>query len=305
MNHIQHTVAVAGAQVADEQAGLFFQLFDGCHMAAGQVHNVDVVAHAGAIGGRVIIAVHMHFFQLANGNFGDVGHQVVGDAVRVLADLSGRMCTDGVEVTQQSNVQLRVCLAAVGQDALGKHLGSAIRVGGCTNREILADGHAGGVAVNRCGGGEDDVMAIVTAHNIQDVQGAVQVVGVILDGLGNAFAHGLVGGKLDHTVNARIFRKDLFNCRMVGHVCFHKLEILTGDLAHTLQGFGAGVVIVICHHNIVTRIEKLHTGMAADVTGAAADQNRHTDRSFTQYGKLLPGFCIFNRASAGFASFPC
>ena len=52
MNHIQHTVAVAGAQVADEQAGLFFQLFDGCHMAAGQVHNVDVVAHAGAIGGR-------------------------------------------------------------------------------------------------------------------------------------------------------------------------------------------------------------------------------------------------------------
>ena len=116
-------------------------------------------------------------------------------------------------------------------------------------------------------------MAIVTAHNIQDVQGAVQVVGVILDGLGNAFAHGLVGGKLDHTVNAGIFRKDLFNCRMVGHVCFHKLEILTGDLAHTLQGFGAGVVIVICHHNIVTRIEKLHTGMAADVTGAAADQN--------------------------------
>ena len=78
-----------------------------------------------------------------------------------------------------------------------------------------------------------------------------------------------------------------------------------GDLLDPIQHHGGSVVIVICHHNIVTRIEKLHTGMAADVTGAAADQNRHTDRSFTQYGKLLPGFCIFNRASAGFASFPC
>ena len=112
-------------------------------------------------------------------------------------------------------------------------------------------------------------MAIVTAHNIQDVQGAVQVVGVILDGLGNAFAHGLVGGKLDHTVNAGIFRKDLFNCRMVGHICFHKLEILTGDLAHTFQGFGAGVVIVIGHDNVVPCGQKLYTGVAADVTSAA------------------------------------
>ena len=50
VDDVQHAVAVAGAQIADEQAGLLLQLLDGRHVAAGQIHHVDVVAHAGASG---------------------------------------------------------------------------------------------------------------------------------------------------------------------------------------------------------------------------------------------------------------
>ena len=121
MDDIQHAVAVAGAQVADEQAGLLLQLFDGSNMAAGQVDNMNVVAHAGSVGGRVVIAKDVDLLQLADSDLGDVGHEVVGDAVGVLADQAGRMRTDGVEVTQQRNIQLGVGVAAVGQDALGEH----------------------------------------------------------------------------------------------------------------------------------------------------------------------------------------
>ena len=111
-------------------------------MAAGQVHDVDVVAHAGAVGGGVVVAEDVDFFQLADGDLGDVGHQVVGDAVGVLADEAGLMGTDGVEVAQQGHVQLRVSLADIGQDALGEGLGGAVGVGGGTNGEILGDGHS-------------------------------------------------------------------------------------------------------------------------------------------------------------------
>ena len=55
-------------------------------MAAGQVDNMDVVAHAGAVGGRVVIAKDVDLLQLADSDLGDVGHEVVGDAVGVLAD---------------------------------------------------------------------------------------------------------------------------------------------------------------------------------------------------------------------------
>ena len=53
VDDIQHAVALAGAQIADEQAAVRLQLLDGADMAAGQIDDVDVVAHAGAVGGIV------------------------------------------------------------------------------------------------------------------------------------------------------------------------------------------------------------------------------------------------------------
>ena len=125
------------------------------------------------------------------------------------------MGTNRVEVTQQRHIQLRVSLAAVGQDALGKDLGGAVGVGGAAHGEILADGHAGGVAVDGGRGGEDDVVAVMAAHNVQNVQRAGQVVGVVLNGLGNAFAYSLVGGKLDNAVNVLVLGKNFLHsaCR--------------------------------------------------------------------------------------------
>ena len=95
MDHIQHAVALASAQIADEQAAVRFQLLDGAHMAAGQIHHVDVVAHAGAVRGGIVVAKDMHLFQLAYGHLGDVGHEVIGDAVGVLADEAGLVRTNG------------------------------------------------------------------------------------------------------------------------------------------------------------------------------------------------------------------
>ena len=64
MDDIQHAVAVAGAQVADEQAAVGLQLLDGADMAPGQVNHMDVIAHAGAVGGGVVVAKDMHLSSL-------------------------------------------------------------------------------------------------------------------------------------------------------------------------------------------------------------------------------------------------
>ena len=40
VDDFQHAVALAGAQIADEQAAVRFQLLDGTDMAAGQIHHV-------------------------------------------------------------------------------------------------------------------------------------------------------------------------------------------------------------------------------------------------------------------------
>ena len=67
-------------------------------MSPGQVYYVDIISDAGSVGGVVVVAEYVKLFQLAYGNLGDVGHQVIGDTVGVLADGSALMGTDGIEI---------------------------------------------------------------------------------------------------------------------------------------------------------------------------------------------------------------
>ena len=127
------------------------------------------------------------------------------------------MGTDGVEVTEQGHIQSGVSLADIGQDALGKGLGGAGLSGG-THAKSLGDGHAGGVAVDGGGGAEHEVAAVVAAHHVQNDQGAVEVVVVVLDGLGDAFAHSLIGGKLDDSIDIRALGEDLLHVLVLCHI---------------------------------------------------------------------------------------
>ena len=42
-----------------------------------------------------------------------------------------------------------------------------------------------------------------------------------------------------------------------------------GDLFHSLQGLRAGIVKIIHYNYFISRIQKLHTGMASDIAGSA------------------------------------
>jgi hypothetical protein len=63
VDHLQHAVALAGAEVDDVEAGLR-QMGQGRPVAAGEVGHVDVVAHAGAVGRGVVVAEDVDMGQL-------------------------------------------------------------------------------------------------------------------------------------------------------------------------------------------------------------------------------------------------
>ena len=271
VKHIQHAVSNAGAQVADKQAALALQLLQSGHVAQGQVYHMDVVPDAGAVGGGVVIAVDMELFQLAHGHLSDVGHQVVGDAVGVLADEAAFMGTDGVEVPQQGHVQRGVRFAVVREDALNEQLGGAVGVGGAASGEVLPDRHAGGVTVHGGGGGEHEVLHIVGPHGVQQYQCADQVVGIVLQRLSHAFANSLQTGEVHDGVNVGVLGEQGLRGGGIAQVRLHKGDGLAGDLLHPAHGFLTGVAQVIHHHDVVTGLQQFHAGVAADVTGAAAD----------------------------------
>ena len=231
---------------------------------------MDVVAYAGAVRGGIVVAEHMHLFQRAHGHLGDVGHEVIGDAVGVLADQAALVGADGVEVAQQRHVHLGVGLAAVGEHHLVHQLAGAVGVGGAAHTAVLIDGHLLRVAIDGGGGGEHQIVHAVAAHGGQHGEGGGEVVGVVLDGLAHALAHRLVGGELDHRVNVRVLREQLLHLFRVGEVDLHKAEILAGDLLHPAHRLRAGVVVVVGHDDVIAGRQKFHAGMTANVTCAAA-----------------------------------
>ena len=196
---------------------------------------------------------------------------------------------------QQRHIQAGVCLADVLQNALGKGLGGTIGVGGSAHGEVLGDGHTGWVAVDGSGGAEHEVVAVMMAHHVQNDQRAVEVIIVVLDGLGHALAHSLVGCKLDDGGDVRALGEDLLHILMAGHVCIVEAEVLAGDLLDPIQNHGRSVIIVICHYDIVASVQQFDAGVAADITGAAGNQNCHS---------LVPLSLIYITADAGIPR-PC
>lgn len=116
------------------------------------------------------------------------------------------MATSGVEISEQTGVELIAALAgllrfcALGVDVVGDHgldaeLGVSVRVGG-TERAVFGDGdhvgEASGVAVDGRGGRENDVGDVVLGHAAQEAEGAVDVDIVVVEGDLARLADGLV-----------------------------------------------------------------------------------------------------------------
>ena len=164
IDHVEHAAADAGAKVVDMDPGFVSQFFHGRDVAIGEVHHMDVIAHAGTIFGRIVVTKNGQRFATANGDLGDVGHQVVRDPLRVFPHVARRMGANRVEVTQQGNAPLRLGFLQVGQDLL--HHQFAFTVGALrgASREAFDIRDFRLVAVDGGGGAKDEVLHARGAH---------------------------------------------------------------------------------------------------------------------------------------------
>ena len=236
---------------------------------------MNVVPHAGAVRGVVVVAEDAQLGKLAHGHLGDIGHQVVGNAIGVLAHGTALVSADGVEVAQKNHVPLVVRLLDVGENLLQHGLGPAVRVGAFSFGAVLGDGDDGGIAVHGGAGGEDDVLHIVLPHDVHQGQCACDVVLIIFPGLLHRLSHCLQPGEVDHRVDA-FFGEDFLQGRSVQDVRFVEGDFFPGDGFHPRKGFLAGIAEVVQNYYFVVCLLQFYHCMAADEPGAACDQNLHS-----------------------------
>ncbi|MNN61348.1 hypothetical protein D3C81_1765770 [compost metagenome] len=103
LDQLQNRVTSARSQVEGKLAHVTGgQRIKCSDVSLGQIHHVDVVAHAGAIGSGVVVAKHTDVVALPCSSLRDVGRQVVRHPARQLADQPTGMGPHRVEVAQDS-----------------------------------------------------------------------------------------------------------------------------------------------------------------------------------------------------------
>ena len=172
-------------------------------MRVGQVAYVNIVAQAGAVGGRIVLPEYPER-RPARGGIDGQRNQMKFRVV-ILADGAVGMRPGRVEVPQRHPPQPKRAFE-VRQRPFDGELGLAIRI----DRpliERLDDGNGDGFAVHRACGREHEAAHARVAHRFEHRQCADDVVAVVLERPLHRLAHGEPGGKVHDRVGTMILQR--------------------------------------------------------------------------------------------------
>ena len=273
-DQLQHRNAPSGADVEDLVRGgaaLFDQAVQGSYVGAGQIDDVDVVADAGAVGRRIVVAEDAQAFADPGGGLRHIGDQVLGYAARKLADQGRGMRADRVEVAQGDAPQTGMGGDGVAQDVFGDLFGVAVRRRGGLAGRLFGDGLGVGFAIYGAGGGKEDVGPSEIAHQLHDVQERKQVVAVVFERFGDRLPDRFRRGEVDDRTEFVAFEQPSHRLQVAA------VDLLEGhfgarDAADALHGLKVGVREVVGDHHIESGLDQLDGRVRSDVSGAARYQ---------------------------------
>ena len=224
---------------------------DSRHVTLGQVYHMDIVPDAGAVVGVIVIAEYAQSFPSAHGHLGDIGHQIVGNALGILTDEAAVMGADGIKVPQQHHGPRLIRKGNVPKDLLTHILGPAVGIRAIAGTGGLPQGHFIVPGIDGSRGGEDNPFYIMRCHHPAQGQCGAKIVGIVFFGDGYGLAHRLHTGKMDNAVNG-VLVKDLGQGFFVAHIQLIEQGPLAGDGLHPVQHLRVGVCQVVNDDNLHT-----------------------------------------------------
>ncbi|MNL15121.1 hypothetical protein D3C87_1360920 [compost metagenome] len=239
-------------------------------MAVGQVADVDIVAHAGAIHGGIVAAIDAQFLPAPARHLGHIRHQVVGNAARVFANQPAFMGANRVEIPEISDSPAFIRNLEIAQNLLAHQLGLAVRIGR-GQRKILEDRHGMRIAVDRGRRTEYQLFHVGRLHRRAKRQQSVEIVAVILDRLAHRLANRLQRGKMDRAGNL-VFGEQLVQQRAVTHVTFDKIGRRAGNPCQAFDNRPVAVTEIIDTDNVVTRLVQCHPSVGSNIAGGTGQQ---------------------------------
>ena len=198
---------------------------------------MNIIPYAGAVMGRIVVTKYRQLFQFADRDFGDIRHEIVRDAGRVFADQAGGMSPDRIKVAQEHDAPFRISGSLAFQDLFDHIFGPAVRIGAAGGGHAFPVGNDRLIAVNRGGGGKNDLLAAMRLHDFTERQGCIQIVSVIPQRLGNTFADGFQTRKMNNAVETVLVKNPIQGI-FVCNIRFIMGNRMSDDLFNPSDGFG-------------------------------------------------------------------
>ena len=176
VHHLFDGEADAVAQIKDVVLPALHQVVQRQNVRLGQVVDMDVVAHTGAVLGGIVVAEDADRLPLLQRHLQDNRNQVGLGVVR-LTDLAGGVRAAGVKVAQRHIAQA-VCEGNPLHHLLHRELGLAVAVGG-VGLVALQNRHPFRLAVGGGSGGKDNLVHPMLHHRAQQHHRSIKVVVVI------------------------------------------------------------------------------------------------------------------------------
>src|SRR5690625_438099 len=166
---------------------------------------MDIIAYPRPVVGWVITPEYRQLLEFPHGYLCDVGHQVIGDVIRVFADAPALVSSHGIEIAQESYIPLLTGGMKVTQNFLNKQFCSTIRISSL-KREILLYRHRVGIAIDCGGRAENQIENPMFLHHLTETECAGNVIMIIGKGMANRFSHRFIARKMNDGINLMTFK---------------------------------------------------------------------------------------------------
>ena len=250
MDHIQNTVSVSGSEIIDINTASCRQFCKCFHMAAGQIHNMNIIAYTGAVRRVIVISEDADLRQLADCNLRNIRQQIVRNPLRILTDHTALMCADRIEVAKQHNIPLIVRSVNVRQNLLEHGLRPSIRIRADTLRAALRDRNLRRISVNGSRRTEDNIFYAVIPHLITKCQRSADVVLIVLDRLRDRLSDRLQACEMNDCINLLLI-KHCLNTGPITDIRLVEGHFLPCDLLNPVHSLSAGIIQIVKNDHLM------------------------------------------------------
>ncbi len=272
VEHLKHRIAAPVAAVQHGRGPARLDVAQGGDVSGGKIADVDIVALAGTVARRVVLAIDLDQRPKPERRL-DRDPDQVDDVRPLLAGAPGGVGAGDVEIAQRHRREAGIGGGDVAQHLLAHQLGVAVGVDR-PGRRVLADRRAIRDAVDGGTGRKDEAPDPCFQRGLGKGQRPERVVAIIFGRLRHRFRYGDAGCEM-HDRSDVVIGEDALEPRRIVHASLVKRH----GLRHRRADAGREIVE---HDRAVSGIKKRQHDVAADIAGTAG----HKHRTFCHFARL-------------------